>query len=247
MNDDTRERMRTLYESGLSIRRVAAAVGVSSGCVQYNLDQMGVRLRSKSEAREGFKPSAASIEKMRRSKVGKSQTPESNKKRSLALKGRKKSAEFCRRMSASRMGPNNPNYNPDGDKVERARLGRTWWLGYGKWVEMVHHACGWRCIVCGGTAREGADLVAHHLDNYYDFEDSRTDVNNGVTLCVPCHVDFHAVHGRKGNTRRQFEAYRYKVTKCMKRMKPHIDDPGAFCAALKDRIEGTTFWRGKKE
>ena len=35
------------------------------------------------------------------------------------------------------------------------------------------------------------------------------------------------------------------VTKCMAAIDGHVDDPGAFCAALKDRIKGTTAWRGK--
>lgn len=35
------------------------------------------------------------------------------------------------------------------------------------------------------------------------------------------------------------------VDKCMARIGDHVDDPGAFCASLKDRISGTTHWRGK--
>lgn len=39
----------------------------------------------------------------------------------------------------------------------------------------------------------------------------------------------------------------HKVTKCIERMKDEdgIDDAGAFCASLADRIEGTTEWRGE--
>jgi hypothetical protein len=37
-----------------------------------------------------------------------------------------------------------------------------------------------------------------------------------------------------------------KVTECMEKMKDHVDDPGAFCAALKDRVSGTTMWRGEE-
>lgn len=40
---------------------------------------------------------------------------------------------------------------------------------------------------------------------------------------------------------------KHPVTKCIKKMKDEegIDDPGAFCAALADRVLGTTEWRGK--
>lgn len=33
------------------------------------------------------------------------------------------------------------------------------------------------------------------------------------------------------------------VSECMERIEGHIDDPGAFCASLKDRVKKTTKWR----
>lgn len=35
---------------------------------------------------------------------------------------------------------------------------------------------------------------------------------------------------------------KHKVTKCIKQMEGKVDDPGAFCAALADRVEGKD-WR----
>ena len=35
---------------------------------------------------------------------------------------------------------------------------------------------------------------------------------------------------------------KHKVTKCIEKMEGNVDDPGAFCASLKDRMEGTS-WR----
>jgi len=37
---------------------------------------------------------------------------------------------------------------------------------------------------------------------------------------------------------------KHKVTKCMKDMAGKVTDPAAFCASLRDMIEGTTYWRG---
>lgn len=40
---------------------------------------------------------------------------------------------------------------------------------------------------------------------------------------------------------------KHKVTQCIKKMKGKMSNPGAFCASLKDLIEGTTDWReGRK-
>lgn len=37
------------------------------------------------------------------------------------------------------------------------------------------------------------------------------------------------------------------ATKCMKKIKGKVDDPGAFCASLKDIMKRTTQWRkGRK-
>lgn len=38
---------------------------------------------------------------------------------------------------------------------------------------------------------------------------------------------------------------KHKVTKCMKQMEGKVDDPGAFCAALADRVEGKE-WRSER-
>lgn len=37
------------------------------------------------------------------------------------------------------------------------------------------------------------------------------------------------------------------VSTCIDKISGHVDDPGAFCAALHDQVTGTTDWRGKKE
>ncbi len=51
--------------------------------------------------------------------------------------------------------------------------------------------------------------------------------------------------GWTDESRKKFwESVGGSVTKCMEKIKGHVDDPGAFCAALKDRIKGTTGWRG---
>jgi hypothetical protein len=38
-----------------------------------------------------------------------------------------------------------------------------------------------------------------------------------------------------------------RVTTCMKHMEGKVDDPARFCASLKDKVTGTTKWRGKKK
>ena len=35
--------------------------------------------------------------------------------------------------------------------------------------------------------------------NYSEYEELRTDVNNGITMCKECHKDFHTKYGYKNN------------------------------------------------
>jgi hypothetical protein len=46
--------------------------------------------------------------------------------------------------------------------------------------------------------------------------------------------------------KRAWEGMGGSVTGCIAKVKGKVDDPGAFCASLKDKVTGTTMWRGKK-
>jgi len=41
-----------------------------------------------------------------------------------------------------------------------------------------------------------------------------------------------------------WESLGSSVTSCIEKMEGKVDDPGAFCASLKDVIKGDTGWRG---
>ena len=43
------------------------------------------------------------------------------------------------------------------------------------------------CVVCGNTNRR----QAHHILSGSYFPDDRFDIENGVTLCSKCHMNFH--------------------------------------------------------
>jgi len=39
---------------------------------------------------------------------------------------------------------------------------------------------------------------------------------------------------------------KHKVTACIRKMEGKVDDAGAFCAAARDRVEGSTRWRSER-
>jgi predicted HNH restriction endonuclease len=53
----------------------------------------------------------------------------------------------------------------------------------------------------------GKSIQAHHLWNFFDHEELRFDVDNGITLCAKCHRQFHREFGIKNNTPEELELF----------------------------------------
>lgn len=56
---------------------------------------------------------------------------------------------------------------------------------------------------CQKYGVKGGRLAAHHIENFADFEESRTSIYNGITLSEKAHREFHHIYGVKNNTREQ--------------------------------------------
>lgn len=66
---------------------------------------------------------------------------------------------------------------------------------YKAWRKSVFERDHYTCQVCGAR---GVKINAHHRKEYAFFPDLRYDLNNGVTLCVPCHKTVHVRRRRHG-------------------------------------------------
>lgn len=53
------------------------------------------------------------------------------------------------------------------------------------------------------TGERGGRLVVHHINNFADFPELRTSIENGITLSIKSHREFHHIYGTKNNTREQ--------------------------------------------
>ena len=71
---------------------------------------------------------------------------------------------------------------------------------YFRWRAKVLERDRWTCRHCG---RPHIYLRAHHIFNWSSYKKLRYKVSNGITLCDPCHTEFHKIYGYTGNNNRQ--------------------------------------------
>ncbi len=100
-------------------------------------------------------------------------------------------------------GENNSNWNKSLSEEDRNDLRR--YPEYYKWRNDVYSRDEHTCQSCGNT--ESGNLNAHHIENYSNNIGLRTDINNGITLCVDCHIKFHKTYGYTGNNKEQLNDF----------------------------------------
>lgn len=64
------------------------------------------------------------------------------------------------------------------------------------WKRKIKKRDNYTCQYCGyvGEPNDGI-MIAHHFNSYWLFKEQRTDIDNGICLCVDCHKSFHNLYG----------------------------------------------------
>lgn len=81
-------------------------------------------------------------------------------------------------------------------------------LEYKIWRELVFERDNYICQEC---KKRGGNLNADHIKSFANFPELRFDVNNGRTLCVPCHKETPTF--MKNLTKEQELTYEYRKSK----------------------------------
>lgn len=100
-------------------------------------------------------------------------------------------------------GENNPNFNPNKDELDRIRNRNI--DGYQEWIRKVFEKDNYTCQCCKDS--RGGNLNAHHIFNYSEYKELRTNTKNGITLCKICHKKFHDIYGYSKNNDKQLEEF----------------------------------------
>lgn len=154
---------------------------------------------------KGRTMSELSKEKNRLAHIGKKASAETRYKMSLVNKGKKPlyfvntgRTHFKHETVAGELNPNwKGGISSEHDKLRHSREIRLW-----------RKACMERdSFTCQKTGRTGGNLVVHHINNFSDFPELRTSIENGITLSRESHIEFHKKYGKKNNSRLQLDEY----------------------------------------
>lgn len=95
-----------------------------------------------------------------------------------------------------------------GENVIHERLIREQ-SEYREWRKSVFDRDLYTCQCCGARNGNGKyiRLEAHHIYNYGKYPEKVFDIENGITFCQQCHINFHSTYGKKDNTPEQLKEF----------------------------------------
>lgn len=64
-----------------------------------------------------------------------------------------------------------------------------------QWRKNVFERDKYICRVCGA---KNTNIHAHHILPFSTYKDLRLDIDNGITLCVNCHISLHSKKNKNG-------------------------------------------------
>ena len=125
--------------------------------------------------------------------------------------GKNHTEEWKQNKSKANKGKNNPNCKKcgvlssryDSTISDEQRYDQRQYPKYDLWREAIYKRDKYLCQYCG---QGGGKLNAHHLESYTINPGLRTTLENGATLCVKCHKNFHHNYGNN-STAEQFNEF----------------------------------------
>jgi hypothetical protein len=132
----------------------------------WNEEERIAKIKETRQLNNSYKHSVETKNKISLGHKGLKQSKETRLKRSSALKGEK-----CHLWKG-------------GITKETIALRRT--LQYYLWRDAVLERDDYTCQMCG---IRGGKLQAHHKKEFAKYPELRFAIQNGITLCIPCHLN----------------------------------------------------------
>lgn len=119
---------------------------------------------------------------IRKSLLGKKQSPETITKRVASRKGYRHSEETRKKISQSQMGEKSHLWVGGKTNINK-QIRKS--VDFKLWRESVFRRDNYTCKLCG---TRGCELHPHHIKSFCDYPELRFEIDNGMTLCRECHL-----------------------------------------------------------
>lgn len=166
----------------------------------FNLNRMGTKRKLFSEEHRK-KLSQAGKNKIFTNEHKKHLSEAGKKKPNMSWLGKKHTEEQKRKISDAQKKEKHWNWKggitPLNNKLRTSLEIKLWRKSN---MERDEFTCQ-KCKDIGGK------LQVHHINNFADFPELRTSIENGITFCIKCHQEFHKKYGKKNNTREQLQEF----------------------------------------
>lgn len=118
-------------------------------------------------------------------KKGYEHSSDTRKKMSVSHKGKTKTSEHRMKISLALRGEKSRTWKGGVSSINEI-IRKS--CEYKLWREAVFRRDRWTCIWCGNKKEINAD----HIKSFMDYPELRFAIDNGRTLCVPCHKTVHS-------------------------------------------------------
>ena len=147
---------------------------------------------------KGKKHTEEAKQKNREKHLGKPGYWTGKKRDPVSIESRKKSRESqLKRVAEGRHNNYKCGITPINHEARES-------LEYKLWREAVFSRDDYTCQKC---KQKGGDLRAHHILNFATYLELRFAIDNGITLCKKCHLNFHKKYGKMNNTKGQLDEF----------------------------------------
>lgn len=145
-------------------------------------------------------------EKLRQAKLGKKQSKETILKRAIKLRGIPRTVEWRRKVSEAQRGDKAWNWKGGKESINK-RIHHS--VEYKLWRESVFKRDDYTCRHCKTRGGKGnhVNLHPHHIHGFAHYPEKRFELDNGATLCVPCHREFHRLYGEGKSHYKYFNSW----------------------------------------
>jgi hypothetical protein len=96
-------------------------------------------------------------------------------------------------------GKNHPNWKP----IRYVKMDRMV-CEYKEWRKQIMSDYDYTCFI---TGNRGGKIQAHHMLNFSQYPELRTDIQNGICFSIEIHRMFHSFFGKQNNTIEQVIEY----------------------------------------